>query len=89
MAHQVISGMIVRCSVLQLVEACCSVLQCQVFVRVSSSNLGYGSVLQCVAACCSVLQCVAVCCSVENLSARLINYLYCESQVDLGLDKED
>ena len=47
------------------------------------------SVLQCVGACCSVLQCVAVCCSVEKLSARLINYLYCESQLDLELDKED
>ena len=35
---------------------CCSGLQC------------VGSVLQCVAVCCSVLQCVAVCCSMSSIS---------------------
>jgi len=38
---------------------CCSVLQC---VVVSGLILClFGSVLQCIAVCCSVLQCVAVC----------------------------
>ena len=44
--------LIVPCSVLQFVAACCS------------ANMNEAHVLQCVAVCCSVLQCVAVCCSV-------------------------
>jgi len=36
-----------------------------------------GSVLQCVAVCCSVLQCVAVCCSVLQCVAACCNVLKC------------
>ena len=43
------------------VAVCCSVLQC------------VGSVLQCVAVCCSVLQCVAVCYSVLQCVAVVIS----------------
>ena len=65
---------------LQCVAPCCSVLQC-VAVRCivwSGQQCKHectwlvkieGSVLQCVAVCCSVLQCVAVCCSVMQCVA--------------------
>ena len=51
----------VRCSVLQCVAVCCSVLQP---VRDALCLILNESCSQCVAVCCSVLQCVAVCCSV-------------------------
>ena len=53
-----------RCSVLQCVVACCSVLQ-------SSFDSGHLSirVMQCVAVCCSVLQRVAACCCVLQSSS--------------------
>ena len=38
---------------------------------------GRGSVLQCVAVCCSVLQCVAVCCSVLQCAAVCCSVLQC------------
>jgi len=47
-------------------RVCCSVLQCVA-----------GSVLQCVAVCCSVLQCVAVRCSVLQCVAVRCNVLQC------------
>ena len=56
-----------RCSVLQCVSVCCSVLQCGDRGRTHFCVAVCCSVLQCVAVCCSVLQCVlhyvAVCCS--------------------------
>ena len=41
----------------------------------------YGSLLQCVAACCSVLQCVAVCCSVLHCVALCFSVLQCVQSV--------
>ena len=58
---------IVRCSVLQCVVVCCSVLQnlqCVAHVLEAWAVSHAFSVLQCVALCCSVLQCVSVRCSV-------------------------
>ena len=66
----------VFCSVLQCVAVCCIVYVSHLrrrsaCVRLAASadargltNQRVRSMLQCVAACCSVLQCVAVCCSV-------------------------
>jgi len=64
------------CRVLQSVAECCSVLQffqcvavCRERLRQQNTchffvNGSVRSVLQCVAACCSMLQCVTVCCGV-------------------------
>jgi len=70
----VLQGVAVRCSALQCVKCvavCCSMLQCRPQrcaispgLDSSSSASYHTSVLQCVAACCTVLQCVALCCSV-------------------------
>jgi len=72
----------VRCSVLQRVAACCSLVQC---VKKSIESEGLDEedcrkrrcMLQCVAVCCSVLQCVAVCCSVLQCAAVCCSALQC------------
>jgi len=63
-----LSQILVSCSVLQRVAACCSLLQKEVgqficdSINDPSQILWSCSVLQRGVACCSVLQCVAVCC---------------------------
>jgi len=89
----VLQGVAVRCSALQCVKCvavCCSMLQCRPQrcaispgLDSSSSASYHTSVLQCVAACCTVLQCVALCCSVLQcvavccsvLQQRLVSYI--------------
>ena len=73
-----------RMYVLQCDAVCFTVLQCVVVCRascVSKPGLhivqNFGSVLYCVAVCCSVLQCVAVCCSVLQCVAVCCSVLRC------------
>jgi len=70
-------------------ECCCMASQSP------ATNQSKGSVLQCVAECCSVLQCVAVCCSVLQCGISITHYksisisitLY-KSHISIGNAKE-
>jgi len=58
--------LVVRVAVcMQCVAVCCAV-----FWARRRRDLVWGSVVRCVAVCCSVLQCVAVCCSVLQCVAQ-------------------
>ena len=56
---------------------CCSVLQCVVLSSLELQWPAVGSILQCVAVCCSVLQCVAVCFTVLQCVAVCCSVLQC------------
>jgi len=53
------------CSVLQSVAACCNLAK-------GFGGQIQGSMLQCVAVCCSVLQRVAACCSVQERASEMM-----------------
>jgi len=57
--------LLLKCSVLQCVAVCCSVLQ----KEGRSTTL---SDMQCDVVCCSVLQCVAVCCRKRDVALLLL-----------------
>ena len=65
----------VRCSVLQCVVMCCSVLHWQKMSLVALIVAVCCSVLWCVAACCSVLQCVEVYCSALQPGKEVLSLL--------------
>ena len=69
--RSVLQSVEVRCSALQCVAVCWSVLQR------GTSHIVCCSVLHSVAVCCSVLQCVAVCCSVLQCVAECCSVLRC------------
>jgi len=70
------TGQPTKCSVLQCVAVCCSVLQWPPLQNVSCPPL---YILQCIAVCCSVLQYVAVCCSVLHCMCRVLHYTFCSA----------
>jgi len=67
----------VRCSMLQYVVVCCSVLHCSRADCCSVSQYGVSSLEQCVAVCCSVSQSVAVCSNVLQYGAVCCSALQC------------
>jgi len=71
---------LMRCSVLQCVAVCCSVLLCffdSTDTEVSHESFLSVAVLQCVAVCCCALQCFALSCIVLQCLAVSCSVLQC------------
>jgi len=71
-----------RCVGCENIHIWCILFYSIVCVYVYSHAVGYISVLQCVAVCCSVLKCIAVCCSVLH---HAVGYISLRHNLSLAL----